>query len=233
MTTLDLCTAQLQSVSGARVQKLVLQVSRKFRFQAGQYLQIVHPTGVLIPLSIATAPHRLPELHLHYQSSNTPEAVLMDELLATFKQGTCEFSINGPLGNVVLEATPTRPLALIAGGTGAAQMASFIDQLSKTPPLLDVTLLFCAGTNADLYLRPWLADLDTPWLNPILIADARRTPGNRGLTWLKDQAEKLLTHRIVLSGSPGFVYAATDTLTQSGIAESALESDVFSYAPRS
>ena len=115
----------------------------------------------------------------------------------------------------------------------AAQMASFIDQLSKTPPLLDVTLLFCAGTNADLYLRPWLADLDAPWLNPILIADARRTPGNRGLTWLKDQAEKLLAHRIVLSGSPGFVYAATDTLTQSGIAESALESDVFSYAPRS
>lgn len=237
VTTPDRSRAHLISVrdisATSNVQKLVLQVSREFNFQAGQYLQIVHPTGELIPLSIATAPHRLPELHLHYQSTSTPEAALIDGLLMAFEQGAREIDVRDPSGEVVLDAALRQPLLLIAGGTGAAQAASFIDQLTFTPPPYDVTLLLCADTENDLYLRQWLEALDAPWLKTTLIADTRRTQENDSLIWLTEHAHSLTTHRIVLSGSPGFVYAATDTLTRSAIPESSLESDVFSYAPRS
>ncbi len=230
MTTPDPTDAMLVSVTDTRVQTLTLRVSTKFRFQAGQYLKIVHGSGALIPLSIATAPHRLPELHLHYQSTSAPEARLIDEMLAARKQGSGEFKLCGPFGDVILGSVQHEPLLLIAGGTGAAQAAGFIDQMAISPPEHKVTVLLCADTDADLYLRAWLDDLDAPWLEAVFIADARRTPDNRSLIWLETQAETLNDHRIVLSGSPGFVYAAADTLTRSGIAESALESDVFAYS---
>ncbi|MCZ6641604.1 MAG: hypothetical protein O7F71_08510 [Gammaproteobacteria bacterium] len=230
MTSLDFSIAHLVSTTNTLVQKLTLRVSTTFHFQAGQYLKIAHPSGELIPLSIATAPYRLPELDLHYQSTAAPEATLMDEMLEASKRGSCEFSICGPFGDVVSGSTRLRPLLLIAGGTGAAQAASFIDQLTATPPEHAVTALFCADTIADLYLRTWLDELDAPWLDSVFIADARRTPDNRSLAWLETRAETLMDHRIVLSGSPGFVYGAADILTRSGIAKSALESDVFTYS---
>ena len=214
------------------MQKLVLRVSADFHFLAGQYLQIAHPSGVLIPLSIASAPHRLPELTLHYQSSVAPDAVLVDQILDAHSRGESEIDIHGPFGDVVLDDTPDEPLLLIAGGTGAAQSAGYVDQMLKTPPIHDVRLLVCAETESDLYLKPWLEDLNLPWLKTVFIADARRTGDNRSLVWLRQQAKMLVDQRIILSGSPGFVYAATDALTTSGISESALESDVFSYAPR-
>jgi len=39
-------------------------------------------------------------------------------------------------------------------------------------------------------------------------------------------------HQIVLCGSPGFVYAALDTLQAGGVLAEQTRSDVFAYAPR-
>ena len=152
--------------------------------------------------------------------------------MTAHEQGKSDINISGPCGEVVLVNVPDRPLLMVAGGTGASQAAGFIDYLLVTQPIHDVTILFCADTDSDLYLRPWLENLDVPWLNTAFIADARRTKENRSLIWLSERAQWLADYRIILSGSPGFVYSAADVLTNSGIAASALESDVFGYAPR-
>lgn len=232
MSANDLVAIEFVSRSTERVQTLVLRTTGEFQFQAGQYLQIAHPSGALIPLTIATGPDRLPELHLHYRSSDdAPEAALLDELLAASEPGSF-LNICGPYGGVVLQDFCQQPLLFIAAGTGVAQAASFIDEMTATPPTHPVTLLFCAATQGELYLRRWLAELDAPWLDAVLIADARRTPDNEVFVWLRAHATGLADHRIVLAGSPGFVYAAVDVLVELGIDESILESDVFSYAPR-
>ena len=59
------CTASILSRRGAPVQRIVLRMPDRFRFRPGQYLEVLHPDGP-VPMSIASAPHRLPELHLHY-----------------------------------------------------------------------------------------------------------------------------------------------------------------------
>src|SRR5262245_16541411 len=77
----------------SRVRLISLTLPVPFPFHAGQYLNVVHPGGVRIPMSIASAPERIPELELHYRPlPGVAEAALMNELLDS---GT-ELSIEGP-----------------------------------------------------------------------------------------------------------------------------------------
>lgn len=229
------CTATIRARNGGGhqgggVQRLTLQMPDCFTFQAGQYLEVVHQDGN-IPLSIASAPWRLPELHLHYQSTpGVPEAARMDVLLAD----SDTLTIQGPAGTVHLPQPLSGPALLVAGGTGAAQSMSFIDAFTAADPGAAVTLLWCADTDADTYLREELAALQAPWLQTVLVADARRSEDNRAMVWLRTHGEQFRDagSRIVVSGGPGFVYAACDALDQAGVDPAQVQSDVFSYAPR-
>jgi NAD(P)H-flavin reductase len=208
------CTATIRSRHGAAVQRLTLQMPNEFMFQAGQYLEVVHRDGN-IPLSIASAPRRLPELHLHYQSTpGVPEAARMDAALA----GSDTLTIHGPAGAVHLPQPLPGPALLVAGGTGAAQSMSFIDAFTAVPPDAPVTLLWCADDDADLYLREELAALRAPWLQTVLVADARRSADNHAMSWLRDHGRKFrdADARVIISGGPGFVYAACDALELAG-----------------
>jgi CDP-4-dehydro-6-deoxyglucose reductase, E3 len=210
------------------VQRIVLTVeSSGFRFRSGQYVQVLHPDGP-IPLSIASAPRRLPELHLHYRSTpGVAEAARLDGLLAA--GGALELS--APAGDVVLPAPLPGPTLIVAGGTGAAQAMSFIDDFLGTDPGAAVTLLWCVDQPADAYLEHDLTALEAPWLDVVVVADADRSPANRGLAWLRTHGERFRAP-VVLAGSPGFVYAACDALAAAGLPAAQLRSDVFAYAPR-
>lgn len=221
-------TARILARSGHPVQRLVLEMPVGFRFRPGQYLEVLHPDGP-IPLSIASAPHRLPELHLHYLSQpDVPEAGRMDELL----DGGRTLTIVGPAGDVELPDAPIQPILLVAGGTGVAQAMSFIDAYLAQPPGQPVTLLWCADAETDLYLQDELRTIREPWFQAVLLADARRTPQNRALQWLRRHAPSHRRSMVVLCGGPGFVWAAYDILADAGIAPNRMQSDVFSYAPR-
>ncbi|HEX7036582.1 MAG TPA: hypothetical protein VF210_12450 [Pseudomonadales bacterium] len=221
-------TARILSRSGHPVQHLVLEMPDGFQFRPGQYLEVVHSDGP-IPLSIASAPHRLPELHLHYlPQPDAPEAARMDELLDAGRT----LEIRGPAGNVQLPDAPIQPVLLVAGGTGAAQAMSFIDAYRANPPDVAVTLLWCADADSDFYLEDELRAIREPWFHCVLLADARRTPQNRGLQWLRRHGPSHRRSTIVLCGGPGFVWSAYDALADAGVAPTRMQSDVFSYAPR-
>lgn len=201
----------------------------EFRFRAGQYLEVMHPDGP-VPLSIASAPWRLPELHLHYRSTpGLPEASRMDALLA--HGGDLE--IRGPGGDVTLELPLAAPALIAAGGTGIAQAMSFVDAFDKAPPDVPVKLLWCVDDEAELYLGEELDPSTRPWLELTRIADPQRSERNRAMIRLGEQAAALAPDSpVVLAGGPGFVYAACDVLEAAGVAPENLRSDVFSYAPR-
>jgi len=206
-----------------------LNVSAEFAFRAGQYLEVELGDDDRIPLSIASSPHRLPQLHLHYRSTpGLTEAHRFDELLA--EGGT--LAIHGPFGTACLPEPLRAPLLIIAGGTGGGQALGLLDDLLAEPPSHPVSLLWCADRSEDLYRRGWLESLDHDWLTSECIADARRDAANRGLVWLRDRAPTLANHRIILSGSPGFVYSAVDVLLPAGVLLEQMASDVFAYAPR-
>ena len=224
-------------VAGQPVQHVRLQAPAGFDFAPGQYLAVVHESGA-IPLSIASAPWRLPELHLYYRSSpGLAEARWMDALLAAGD----DLYIRGPFGNVSLHLPLAEPLVIVCGGTGGAQALGMLDALTKRPPEYPVALLWCADDGADLAAAATLQSIEAPWLRCEFITDARRTADNRALQRLRALAPEfrpllgpahLPPARIVLSGSPGFVYAVTDLLTNTGIPTAQLTSDVYDYAPR-
>ncbi len=69
-----------------------------------------------------------------------------------------------------------------------------------------------------------------PWLRYTPVVDAPNSE-NAAVVWLRRQPE-LRYDRVIISGGPGFVYAVADALNELGIPADAVESDVFSYAPR-
>lgn len=223
------CTVPIVSRTGHPVQRIVLRMPDQFDFRSGQYLEVLHPRGA-IPLSIASAPNRLPELHLHYLSvAGVAEAARMDELL----RQSNSLEVRGPAGDVGLTLPLTSPALLVAGGTGIAQAMSFIDSFTMKDPGDRVTLLWCADVEGDFYLREALDSLNAPWLETELIADPERSERNRALAWLHRHGSAFAgSGAVVLSGSPGFVYAAFDTLLGAGVTAEQMQSDVFSYAPR-
>ena len=209
------------------LQILTLALTDPLIFAAGQYLEVVHPDGTAIPLSIVSPPEWLPELRLHYRS--TPGMVAaqrMDELLEGER-----LELRGGAGEVCLLPEDARDLFLIAGGTGISQALCLAGAQCTRHPQSSVTLLACADDEADFYYRDLLPD--SPRFTATLIADPARDSGNRGLDWLLRNGKALCSddRRIVLSGSPAFVHAAADTLSRAGVSRSKLESDVFSWAP--
>jgi CDP-4-dehydro-6-deoxyglucose reductase len=223
----------IRARTGGSVVQLVLEMPADFRFRAGQYLEILHPDGA-IPLSIASGPHRLPHLHLHYRSTpGVVEAAWMDTLLAA---GT-PLLARGPFGNVSAPEDPDVPMLLIAGGTGISQVRALLDQFVIEPRRAPVTVLWCADAAADLYCRAELETMASARVRIESVVDPRRDPDNAGLRRAVElavaaAAEAVKRHWILLGGSPGFVHAVADALTSAGIDPRSLHSDVFAYAPR-
>jgi CDP-4-dehydro-6-deoxyglucose reductase len=205
----------------------------EFRFRAGQYLEILHPDGA-IPLSIASGPHRLPELHLHYRSTpGSREAAWMDALLAAGEP----LQARGPFGDVSVPDDPDVALLLIAGGTGISQVRALLDQLGNEPRRAPVTVLWCADAAEDLYCRTELEAMDSAHVRVECVVDPRRDADNAGLRRAIElaratAAENPARYWVLLGGSLGFVHAAADALADAGVDPRTLNSDVFAYAPR-
>ncbi len=116
---------------------------------------------------------------------------------------------------------------MIAGGTGASVAFSIAHQ--RLPSSEPTTVLWCADQDSEIYASEELAQMVTE-LN--VRVDNRRTEKNTGLMWLANNAHPEHHQHVIISGSPGFVYAVTDLLMEKGFVPSALQSDVYEYAPR-
>ena len=199
---------------------MTLDVGERYSFQAGQYLCIHLGEEDLLPLSIASAPARLPELHLHYRSTpGDPLALRMDRLLDT----TTRLAISPAQGEVI--APPEHAaLFVVAGGTGIAQAFS----CAAARPRGQTTILWCADRETEIYELATLEE--QPGVTVVTCVDDRRTPENEGLAWLAEHAGAFRDTHTILAGSPPFVYAVTDVLEPLGVRN--LHSDVYAYAPR-
>jgi CDP-4-dehydro-6-deoxyglucose reductase len=210
--------------SGVRLISLALPAP--FEFHAGQYLNVVHPNGVRIPMSIASAPERLPELELHYRPlPGVAEAVLMNELL----EAGIEITIEGPLGDVHVAGPLNENLLLIAGGSGISQCRAIVEHLRCVQHSGDVTLVWSVTQPDHLYADTELRTF-ARWLDYQPLVDTPQAK-SATLAWLRTHPLPT-SGRIVVSGSPGFVHAVVDTLNELGASGVMIESDVFSYAPR-
>jgi CDP-4-dehydro-6-deoxyglucose reductase len=208
----------------------------------GQYLELALDESTWVPFSIASAARGDGRLELHVQ--HWPErsnSARLRELLTVARQLTVRL----PGGDCVLDEKSTRPLLLIAAGTGFAQMKAIVEAALEHNPERQIDLWWAAREHRELYLEPlatrWAqtqsqfrfhAVTELPLEEPL--AEGARIAHHPGRI---DEALANATLSpkecdIYLSGSPGMVYSCLDILIEKGIEPTRVFSDVFAYAPR-
>ncbi|MDN3521367.1 NAD(P)H-flavin reductase [Halomonas ramblicola] len=207
----------------------------------GQYLELKLDDATWVPFSIANAHggDGVIELHIQHWPERENSARLR-ELIQVAERLTLRL----PGGDCVLDPDSTRPLLLVAAGTGFAQMKAIVEAALHEDPEREIDLWWAAREHRDLYLE-WLA---REWAErypsfrfhvvtevlPKESVEGLRVQAHQGRI---DQAlasglEDVSGHDVYVSGSPGMVYACVDVLASLGLAPSRTFSDVFAYAPR-
>lgn len=210
-------------------------------FAAGQYLQIIMPSGEACSYSIASSP-RQPEL-LELNILETPDQLSAGRVLTLLQSGY-PITVELPLGDCYLpddlSPIPDVPIVLVAAGTGFAQMKSMLLELFARKVPNPVHLYWGNKQAAGFYDKDQLEDwhqLHPNFYYHLVVSDAQESCqwlGREGLLYetIHQDFDSLEDCRLCISGSPNMVYATLDELIKHGLKEDNAYSDVFSYAPR-
>lgn len=207
------------------VLQVILSSTHYIPYQAGQYLQIISPTHDALFYSIANAPHQTQtyEIHIRHHKDTPSLEPLINEIISK-KSLTLKLAF----GTCTLESLDTtRPLLLIAGGTGIAPIKAILEQLCIQQDLRPIALYWLVRTEADLYINHEIKKLQEK------IPQLQYTPcisntNKASLTTLK-HLHALNTAEIILAGPFNMVYALRDELIAQGVAKMHLHADAFAF----
>lgn len=217
--------------------QVLLQRDSQLQYYAGQYLQIVLPSGAKHPFSIASAPCNEQHIELHIRATpDSKDSLVIEQHFKT----VAALEIEMPLGDCLFEQAPDRPLILIAAGTGITQMKSISEQCFHWGFNQDIHLYWGNLCPEDIYFQKEMAQWALQHSNFHLhnvISDLEKSPNWRGRSGLVphavlDDFKDLSEVIVVVSGGPNMVYATLDLFMDNGMPQNAMHSDIFSYAPR-
>ncbi len=140
--------------------KLQLPAGPRFEYLAGQYIDFILKDGKRRSYSIATAPHHEGPLELHIR--HMPGGAFTDYVFSTMKTREilrCE----GPLGTFFLREESTKPIILLASGTGFAPIKAIVEHTIFKNIKRPITLYWGGRRKKDLYLF----DLANHWANTL------------------------------------------------------------------
>lgn len=213
---------------------LRLPATERMGFHAGQYVDILLKDGRKRSFSLAHAPQDGGFLQLHVR--HVPGGAFTDPLFSTMKVKDI-LRLNGPHGSFTLQGDSTRPMLLVAGGTGFAPIKSIVEQAIATQSTRPMTLYWGARDRAGLYM----ADLPARWATvhphicyvPVLSEPDADWAGRTGLVHAAAMADypDLSAHQVYVCGAPAMVEAArTDFVGRCGLPDTEFFADAFSYA---
>lgn len=108
-----------------QTRRLVIELDRDIRHNAGQYLKFTVPgKGVDRTYSIATPPTETRRLEFHVR--RTPGGLASDGWIFAGMSIGEQVELSGPYGRFVLKTSDDRDAVLVAGGTGLAPIKSMI-----------------------------------------------------------------------------------------------------------
>ena len=138
------------------VYRVVLELPEALAFTAGQYLQVVMGERDKRPFSIASCPSNTQQVELHIGAAeNNPYAFEVLSKMRAEQQVTVEL----PLGQAGYRADSSRPMILIAGGTGFSYTWSILQAHLNSGAKRPVTLYWGARNSSDLYFDAKLREL--------------------------------------------------------------------------
>lgn len=214
---------------------LMIPQNDRLQFLAGQYLDILLRDGKRRSFSLANAPHDDEFLQLHIR--HVPNGLFSGHVFSALKEKDL-LRFEGPFGNFFLREDSTRPVILMAGGTGFAPIKGILEHAFHTGVTQPLHLFWGVRAKPDLYLH----DLALGWEKQH--ANFRYTPvlsepkaeddwtGRRG--WVHEavvgEYPDLSAHEVYMSGPPPMINAAKQAFGAHGLPEDCLFYDSFESA---
>ena len=147
MTTLS-CKVTSVDVITDTVYRVRLEPKAPFSFRAGQYLMVVMDERDKRPFSMASTPdeQKFIELHIGASELNLYAMAVMDRILKEQ-----EIEVDMPHGEAWLREDSSRPIVLIAGGTGFSYVRSILLTALAQDPNRDITIYWGGREEKHLY----------------------------------------------------------------------------------
>lgn len=235
--TLPCRVARMQPLT-PEVMALTLQLPpvEILNFLPGQYIDVLLPGGQRRSFSLANLPDDSAQLVIHV--GLVPGGRFSADVFSHMQTGAL-LEIQGPLGSFYLQADSTRPILMIAGGTGFAPCKAMLRHLFENQLQRQVTLYWGARCKTDLYdmtlVEQWAREQPEFRFVPVLTDPQPEDlwTGRRGRLQeavLADYGE-FSRHDIYLSGPPVMVRSARQSLLLKGAEPEHIFSDAFEYAP--
>jgi CDP-4-dehydro-6-deoxyglucose reductase len=195
---------------------LQLPANDPLRYHAGQYVEFILQGGARRSYSIANAPHTQgdrPAIELHIR--HMPGGLFTDHVFGRLKEKEI-LRLEGPFGSFFLREDSTKPIVLLASGTGLAPIKAIVEQLAWKNSDRPALLYWGCRTRRDLYLHAWAeqAARDLPSLRYVpVLSDALPEDDWRGRTGFVHRAvmqdlPDLSAHQVYACGAPVMVDAA-------------------------
>lgn len=218
------------------VLRLQLPANMVLKYRAGQYVEFILRDGSRRSYSMATAPHNLgepPQIELHVR--HMPGGKFTDHVFGAMKEREI-LRLEGPFGTFFLREDSTKPIVLLASGTGFAPIKAIMEQMQQQGTQRPTVLYWGCRSKRDLYLQSWVdAQLpNMPHLRYVpVLSEPRDEDGWRGRTGLVHEAvmhdlPDLSGHEVYACGTPLMVDAAQrDFVARCGLPADAFYADSF------
>ncbi len=213
---------------------LSLPDKQRMPFFSGQYIDILLDDGRRRSFSIANAPHHDEFIELHIRHVEGGEYT--DYIFNTMKEGE-DLAIEGPFGSFYFREDSTRPIILMAGGTGFAPIKGIIEHAIAENVTRPVHLYWGVRAKRDLYLGGqamlWRKKLNLTYVPVLSEPMAEDNWGGRtGFVHeaIAEDFPNLSGHDIYMCGPPVMVNAGKVRFMALGAPENRLFSDAFEFA---
>jgi CDP-4-dehydro-6-deoxyglucose reductase len=192
-----------------------LPMSEPALFRAGQYLEFIRPDGMRRSYSIASAPTNDGTLHVELHVRHMPGGKFTDRVFGEMQLREVH-KIEFPLGSFFLRESSSKPIVMLASGTGFAPIQSILLDMIRRKIERPVTLYWGGRKRVDLYLsqqcEQWVRE--HAWFKyvPVLSDPTAqcRWEGRTGFVHqaVMDDLPDLSEHEVYACGTPAMVDAA-------------------------
>jgi CDP-4-dehydro-6-deoxyglucose reductase len=197
---------------------LQLPASERLQYRAGQYIEFILKDGKRRSYSLANAPHLGEHITLHIR--HLPGGVFTDHVFNTMKEREI-LRFEGPLGTFFLREDSSKPMVLLASGTGFAPIKAIVEQAIHDNSTRPMTLYWGGRRPHDLYMHAlceeWARTIPHFTYVPV-ISNATPEDGWQGRTGFVhraviDDLPDLSNHQVYACGAPVMVDAAKADFT--------------------
>lgn len=223
--------------------KLQLPTNEKFEFLAGQYIDILLKDGKRRSYSMASAPHEQGPIELHIR--HTPGGAFTDAIFGTGTPSANAVKekdilrFEGPQGTFFLREDSTKPIVMLASGTGFAPIKAVIEHMRFKNIVRPVVLYWGGRRPHDLYqlevAEQWANEMAHFKFVPV-VSDALPEDHWTGRTGFVHQAvmqdfPDLSGHQVYACGAPIVVQSAkADFVAKCALPDEEFYADAFTTA---